>query len=162
MTWSSRAALAVLLSLLPLTAAAAPAKREGAGFVAWWKSDSLCRELGLDEAQQKGLAGQIENLAISYQLAQTRLNEARARQSAMLFDPAIDREALIAFHRSEIQAPTEAMQQANFEARLAVRARLSREQLATLERTHPRFFSARWFATSRVPVREGQVLVEDE
>jgi|CXWL01.1.fsa_nt_gi hypothetical protein len=162
MTWSSRAALAGLLSLLPFTAAAAPPKREAVSFVAWWKSDSLCRELGLDEAQQKGLAGQLENLAITYQLAQTRLNEARARQSALLFDSTIDRETLIAFHRNEIEAPTEAMQQANFEARLAVRARLSREQLAAIERTHPRFFSARWFATSRVPVREGRVLVEDE
>lgn len=149
-----------LLLLLALTAAAP--KRDVGQFVTWWKNDKLTRDLGLDEAQRQQLTAELENLQVGYQLAQTRLNEARKKQSAMMIDSAVDRAALVAFHRTEIAPPTDAMQQANFDARLVVRSRLRPDQLSAIGRSQPLFFSARWFKTSRVPVREGRVVIEDE
>lgn len=156
-----RGALGLLLALALLAAAPAP-KRDVGQFVTWWKNDKLARDLGLDDVQRKQLTAELENLQVGYQLAQTRLNEARTKQSAMMIDPAVDRAALVAFHQAEIAPPTDAMQQANFDARLAVRSRLRPDQLAAIGRDQPLFFSARWFKTSRVPVREGRVVIEDE
>lgn len=142
--------------------AAKPGSLGNARFLAWWRDDQLCAELGIAPDLRKELAARLENLQTSYQLEQTKLNDARAKQSAMLADPKVSREQLLAFNRAEVAAASEKMQSLNFEARLLVRGKLAPGQLEKIVAGHPRFFVARWFKMSQVPVREGQVVVDDE
>lgn len=167
--WRRRAA-SVLLLLAALLAAgglgfAAPAAQGqlgGARFLAWWQDEKLCGELGISAELRRELAPKLDNLQTSYQLEQTRLNDARAKQGAMLADPKVGREQLLAYNRAEVAAVSERMQALNFEARLLVRGRLSAAQLEKIVASHPRFLIARWFRMSVVPVREGRVMVDDE
>lgn len=138
------------------------AQRDAGGLVAWWKQKSLCDELGLTAAQRQRLVAGLESLQTRFQLAQTRLNEARARQTVMMLDPAIDAAALVAFNRDEVVAPSDQMQAFNFEARMLVRGELAKPQLEAIARSHPRFFTARWFQRSAVPVHEGKVILQEE
>lgn len=154
----------LLLALAALAAAgdpAAPARRPAANLVGWWQHEELCARLGIGAELRRQLAGGLENLQTSYQLAQTRLAEARRRQSAMLLDPAVGSEKLLSFNRVEVVAASEKMQALNFEARLLVRGRLSPAQLVKIGAEHPQFFTARWFKASAVPVLEGKVSADD-
>lgn len=139
----------------PADAEPAPARR-GARFVGWWQDAELSAEIGIPAGLRQQLATELENLQISYQITQTRLNEARKKQSAMLADPGESRDQLLAFNRTEILPLSEKMQSLNFEARLLVRSRLDRAQLLEVGK-HPQFFSGRWFKASPLPVREGKV-----
>lgn len=156
------AGLALLLLPAALPAAGEAPPRRAAHLVGWWQHEELCGRLGIGAELRRQLAGQLENLQTSYQLAQTRLAEARRRQSAMLLDPATSNEQLLAFNRGEVAVASETMQALNFEARLLVRGRLTREQLAKIGAEQPLFFSARWFKASAVPVLEGKVAADDE
>lgn len=159
----------MLLSCLWLAAAwtasaeVGPAPPKGAGsFLAWWQQEKLSEELGIPSELRKELAARLETLQTSYQIAETRLREARRQQSALLLDPAVDAQKLTDFHRTEVAANSDRLQALNFEARLLVRGRLSPEQLKRIAGSYPQFFSARWFKSSRVPVLEGKVVQEDE
>ena len=136
--------------------------REPGGLVAWWRRPDLCAELGISEALRQTLAPRLESMQTSYQMEQTRLNEARGHQTEMMLDPSADRSALAAFNRDQVVAPSDRMQSINFEARLYVRASLEKRQLETIARTHPSFFTAKWFQRAVVPVREGKVVVQEE
>ncbi len=156
------AALAVSVALLAGSDTTPAAPREATPLQNWWKRDAFCTELGLSPALRQELSSALDSLQTGYQLAQTRLSDARERQTRMMFDPAVSRDALVAFNRDEIAPLTQKMQQANLEARLLVRSRLTAAQIQTLQRTHPGFFTARWFRFSPVPVREGHVVVQEE
>lgn len=161
-----RIALAfALLALAALAAAGdpgAPARRPAANLVGWWQHEELCRRLGIGAELRRQLAAGLENLQTSYQIAQTRLAEARRKQSAMLLDPAVGSAELLAFNRAEVVVASERMQSLNFEARLLVRGRLAPVQLAKIGAEHPQFFTARWFKASAVPVLEGRVAADGE
>jgi hypothetical protein len=154
------AALAFAL-LLPALLRGEPARRPAANLVGWWQQPPTCAKLGIGEELRRRLAPQLEKLQTSYQIVQTRLAEARRRQSAMLADPAASREALLEWNRAEVVAASEKMQSLNFEARLLVRGQLGKEQLQALAERHPQFFAARWFKASALPVIEGRVVEEE-
>jgi hypothetical protein len=125
--------------------------------VGWWHQPAMCAELGIPTAQREDLARELDQLEITYQLAQTALNAARHQQSLLLADPTVSAERLLAHNRDEVVAQSDRMQATNFQARLLVRSKLSPAQLGELTKKSPVFFAARWFRAARVPVREGQV-----
>ncbi len=137
-------------------------KRSAGSFLVWWQQEQFCTELGLSQELRKKLAAELDNLQTSYQLTQTKLNDARKKQTEMLLGAEFDRAAVKAFNQKEVVVLSEKMQALNFEARLVVRAALSAEQLAKIAARHPRFFTSRWFKTSPLPVRQGQVVVDEE
>lgn len=166
--------LLFLLAVLPLAAlpaggdpaptAAAEAqapRRGGAHLVGWWQREEFCAELGIDSALRKQLAAELENMQTTYQVIQTRLTEARQRQSALLLDPAAGKDKLY-FSHGAVAAASDSLRELNFEARLLVRDKLKAGQLARIAGIQPQFFSARWFKASAVPVLEGKVAADEE
>lgn len=153
----------LLVAAWATSAEVGPAPPKGAGsFLVWWQQEKLSDDLGIPSELRKELATRLEALQTSYQIAETRLRDARRKQSALLFDPAVAKQKLTDFNRTEVAANSDRLQALNFEARLLVRGRLSPEQLKRIASSHPQFFSARWFKSSRVPVLEGKVVQEDE
>lgn len=158
----------MLLSFLVLPVAvsasgeAVPASPKGAGrFLVWWHEEKLCAELGITPELRQELAARLDALQTSYQIAQTQLWEGRRQQSAMFLDPTVDAQKLAELNRTQVAVHSDRLQALNFEARLFVRGRLSQAQLTKLASSHPQFFSARWFKSSRVPVLEGKVIEEE-
>lgn len=127
------------------------------GIVGWWDRPEALTGLGLTEADVAGIAPQLRNIELSYQLAQTQLREARKQQLQMLQDPSISSERIRQFHASELQRLSAAMLEHNLAARLLVREQLSEAQLATIEQHSPGFFRIRWFRDARIPVHQGRV-----
>lgn len=129
--------------------------------VQWWARAPLCDRIGLSPEQRHAFAAELENQLVSYQILQTSLRDARAKQSAMLLDPSVTEEALLANNRREVARLSAEIQALNFKARLLVRKRLTKAQLETVARELPGFFTGRWFATSKVDVRQGSVVIEE-
>ena len=129
--------------------------------VQWWNRVPLCDRIGLTTEQRVAFATELRNQLVSYQILQTSLRDARARQSAMLLDPAVTEEALHSYNRSEVVRLSDELQTLNFKARLLVRRRLTKAQLETVGRELPGFFTGRWFESSKTNVRQGTVVIEE-
>jgi hypothetical protein len=169
----SRRLLLLVFGILPLAALpaggdpappAAEAKaprRGGAHLVGWWQREEFCAELGIDPALRKQLAAELDNMQVTYQVIQTRLTEARQRQSALLLDPAAGKDKLYMSHGA-VAAASDSLRELNFEARLLVRDKLKPGQLARIAGMKPQFFASRWFKASAVPVLEGKVAADEE
>lgn len=129
--------------------------------VQWWDRKPVCDRIGLAEEQRLALASELRNLQVSYQILQTSLRDARARQTAMFLDPSATEEALGVYNRKEVARLSDEIQALNFKARLLVRNRLTRAQLEAVGKELPGFFAGRWFESSKVDVRQGKVVIEE-
>lgn len=156
---------AILLFLLSFTGAHAAENKgvpgKNAPVVGWWTREPVCDRIGLTAEQRRTFAADLRNLQVSYQILQTSLSDARARQTAMLLDPATTEAALLAYNRKEVARLTDELQALNFKARLQVRKGLTRVQLETIGKELPGFFAGRWFDSSRREVRQGKVVIEE-
>jgi hypothetical protein len=127
------------------------------GLVAWWTRPDINAVLQLSDAEAREIGGHLRNLELSYQLAQTRLREARRAQTRMIEDVNIEGADILRFHREQLQTLSTEALELNIAARVWVRDRLSAEQKAAILERSPGFFRARWFRPARVNVREGEV-----
>lgn len=127
------------------------------GLVAWWTRPDVGAVLQLSEAEAKEIAGHLRNLELSYQLAQTRLRDARREQTRMIEDASVAGADILRFHREQLQTLSTEALELNIAARVWVRERLSAEQKAAILKRAPGFFRARWFRTARMNVHEGEV-----
>ncbi len=126
--------------------------------VAWWDQAELCQQLGIREDQRVEFAEKLNHLQMSYQIAQTKLNDARQRQSNDMFDPTIDAQTIETLHRQDISTASAEILSLNFQARLFVRNALNANQLQKLQIEAPRFFSAKWFKRPRNKTYKGKVI----
>jgi hypothetical protein len=125
--------------------------------VGWWNNAEILSRLNLPEDKSTALVAHLKNLELSYQLAQTKLKQARHEQTRMFEDPGSTRADIERLNREQVQALSISMLELNIEARLWVREQLSEQQLASMFKVAPGFFRARWFRPSRIPMREGDV-----
>ncbi|MEZ5456611.1 MAG: hypothetical protein R3F04_10965 [Lysobacteraceae bacterium] len=132
--------------------------REGkAALTAWWNRPEVLAILQLSPQQQKDFERYLSNQELGYQLASANLKRARTEQIRMIEDPQITRDVIEAFHREHIQSESTSMLEANIQARLWVRERLSPQQLQALLLHDPRFFRASWFRRARGELQQGSV-----
>jgi hypothetical protein len=125
--------------------------------VGWWNNAEILSRLNLPEDKSAALVAHLKNLELSYQLAQSRLKQARHEQTRMIEDPAATRADIERLNREQLQTLSISMLELNIEARLWVREQLSDQQIASMLKVAPGFFRARWFRPSRAPMRQGQV-----
>ncbi len=135
--------------------------REGmANLMEWWSDPKLCKEMGIGEALRERLAKELDNLKTTYQVTQSELNQARKRQTEMLFDAKTSKAEVEKYNREHVVMLSDRMQTTNWDARLLVRTLLDADQLALIAKKHPQFFTSRWFKTSKVPIRQGKVILK--
>lgn len=135
-------------------------KRGMTNLMDWWNNPKLCKEMNIDDALRARIAKELDNLQTTYQVTQTELNEARKRQTKMLFDPKVPKAELEKFNREQVVPLSDRMQSTNFAARLLVRSMIDPAQLKLIEGRHPQFFTSRWFKTSKIPIRQGKVIIK--
>lgn len=132
--------------------------REGkAALTAWWVRPEVLAVLQLSPQQQIEFERYLTNQELGYQLASANLKRARNQQIQMIEDPQTRRDVIEVFHREHIQAESTAMLEANIQARLWVRERLSPQQLQSIIQHDPRFFRAGWFRRARGDLQQGSV-----
>lgn len=136
------------------------ANKDAIPLVNWWSSAELCEKLGISEDLRKEFEVKLNNMQITYQIAQGNLKASRDKQSKMFYDGSVSEAELAAFHAEHVAGNSDEMQRVNFQARTMVRKMLSKEQLAKIEATRPNFFGARWFRFSSVRVQEGKVILK--
>jgi hypothetical protein len=136
------------------------AKKGMSNLMDWWNNPKLCKELNIEDSLRARIGKELDNLQTTYQLTQSQLNEARKRQTKMLFDPKLSKAELEKFNREQVVPLSDRMQATNFAARLLVRSMIDPSQLKTIENSHPQFFTSRWFKTTKVPIRQGKVIIK--
>lgn len=155
------AAATAVTAELPVAIAAGDAESEDEpvvmALIGWWTRADVRDVLGLSPREASELSAHLRNTELSYQLAHTRLRDARREQARMIEDTGIPGERILAFHREQLQTASRETLDLNISARLWVRERLNAEQTAAVLKQWPGFFRARWFRPARIQVRQGQV-----
>lgn len=123
----------------------------------WWTREDMRIALSLSDRQNAAFSSQLRNFELSYQLAHTKLRDARRAQARMIEDADTPGAQILAFHREQMQKYSTETLEINIQARLWVREQLSTQQMAVVLQRWPGFFRARWFRPARTEVRQGQV-----
>ncbi len=117
----------------------------------WWDRPESLAHLGLSAAEGASLASELRRLERSYQTAQRQLYTVRRTQAEMLREPRVPSADIRRFNRENTQKLLASMRDADINARLWVRERLSADQRARVLERSPQFFGLRWFRAANIP-----------